>query len=250
MNKLIIGSADKTEQLLETREPFLLIDDGELVDAFLENFSATVFKPKIHSFNPLDGIDYKGARDFAATIYAASPQGENTLTVRNGKRALARLFLANPTRLDKLPNEDEEATATIQDLLLSPLLKRVLCRNPNFRFEGSVIAKLDRAVIGDFDAFVLGQLLIGQFKGQVILSDSGFYLRDFNMNLIRQNRLTVGLTSLSELSHTLQQAVLGIKDKTIYRTTMDDAERLVIYTRHANPSILALQGEGEFLCTS
>lgn len=243
MNTLLIGTADKD---FPTEEPFLLIDDGPIADEFLEQFDCKLFNPYRHSFNPLDGIDYRRARDITDTIYSASPQGENTLTVRNGKRALARLLLANTTRLDNLPAEDEEATATVQDLLLSPILKRVLCRNPNFSFTGSIVAKLDRAKLGDFDCFILAQLLIGQHKGQVIVPDFGFYGRDFHVSLIRQNRLTCGVNYLAELPPKLQQAVLTIKDKKIYRTTKEDAERLITYTSHLNPAKLSDQQGEEF----
>ncbi len=256
MNKLLIGLADKTEQLLETPAPFLLIDDGPIADTFLERYSrAKEFDPNKHSFNPLKGLDYKHARDFAATLYTASPQGENTLTVRNGKRALTRLLL-DTKRLDKLHAStdpgDIEAAATVDDMLLSPVLKSVLCGPPNFTFptggkwSAPVIARLDRAELGDFDAFILGALLIGQYKGQVILSDSAFYLRDFHVALIRQERLTVVVNYLTELSPKLQQAVLGIKDKTIYRTTPEDAERLIVYTKHTNPGTLTNQTGNDY----
>lgn len=249
MNHLLIGAADKTERLLQiTRSPFLLVDDGPIADAFLATFTrAKRFNPTQHSFNPLRGIDYKGARDFAAALYTASPQGENTLTVRNGKRSLARLLLTNTTRLDELGSDDPrdvEALDTVQDLLLSPVLRRVLCNPTNFSFKGMVVAKIDRAQLGDFDAFILASLLIGQCKGQVIVPDGGFYLRDFYTTLIRQNRLTVGIQYLEELTPKLQQAVLSVKDKTIYRTTREDAERLIFFTKHTEPrNITDLEGD-------
>jgi hypothetical protein len=236
MNSLLIGNADKTEKLLQIpKRNFLLIDDGEIADAFLMEYPrARVFDPDLHSFNPLKNIDYRGARNFAATVYTASPEGTNTLTVRNGKRQMAKHILLNPTRLDKLHIKSKdpaliEVLATIEDLLLSPVLTKVLCQPTNFSFKGSIVAKIDRAKFGDFDAFILASLLIGQFKGQIIVPDFGFYGRDIHTSLIRENRLTAGLNSLSECSTTLQQALLGIKDKTVYRTSLEDAQRLVPY---------------------
>jgi len=44
-----------------------------------------VFDPMKHSFNPLKDITYRKAREIADILYTVSPQGENTLTVRNGK---------------------------------------------------------------------------------------------------------------------------------------------------------------------
>lgn len=232
MNHLLIGTGDKTARLLEITKPgFLLIDDGPIADAFEQHFRVRTFNPTEHSFNPLSGIDYKRARDFAAAVYTASPQGENTLTVRNGKRALAKALLDGSQRLDKLTTQDEEVAATIDDLLLSPILRHVLCRPSNFRLTGSVVARLDRAVLGDFDAFLLAALLIGQVKGQLIVPDFGFYGRDMHTSLIRQNRLTAGLNFLDEVPDKLRSTLLSIKDKHISETTYKDAETLAKYAR-------------------
>lgn len=251
MNSFLIGSNDFTGTLLGIAPPgFLLIDDGPIADAFLECFpKAKLFAPSVHSFNPLKGIDYKRARDFADILYSASPQGENTLTVRNGRRALVKLLLANTTgQLDGITGNASdpaiaEALATIDDLLVSPVLRSVLCGGGEpFRFgrKQSVVARLDRAELGDFDALILALFLIGQHKGQVILSDGGFYLRPLHMSLMRQDRLTVGLRFLSELPLTLRHAVLAIEDKRLMRLLPDDAETLIGFTEHpsGNPKNL------------
>jgi len=255
-NKLLVGHADKTEQLLHINGGFLLLAEPDLCAAAQHKFPrAHVFDPLAHSFNPLKDMDYRGARDFAALLYGISPEGGNTLTVRNGRRALTRLLLSNKPRLDKLlpiPLTEMhegtlEALATINDLLLSPVLTNVLCKPTNFSFKPTrkIIAKLDRAKLGDFDALVLGTLLIGQFQGQVIVPDA-FYLREFHTSLIRQNRLIAGLNSFAEVSKTLEQTLLGIKDKLIFRTTPQDAEKLIIYTRHVEPNILVRQTGAEY----
>jgi hypothetical protein len=245
MNTLLVGTADFTDTLLDsTRQPFLLVDDGPIADAFAQIFPrAKLFDPLQHSFNPLRGMDYKRARDFATVLYTASPEGKDTLTVRNGKRALARLVLANTTRLDRVASDEEkdaDALAMIDDVLFSPVLKDVLCRPTNFSFKGSVIARINRAELGDFDAFVLALLLIGQHKGQVVVPDGGFYLRPLHMSLIRQDRLTVGLRYLAELPLSLQQAVLTIEDKHFLKLLPDDAETLIGFTNHptGNPKNL------------
>lgn len=237
MNHALFGNDDFTEQLLQTKQPFLLIDDGPLADAFLEEFPrAKLFDVQRHSFNPLKDIDYKRSRDFAEIVYTASPQGQTTLTVRNGRRALVTLLKAGsladlPSPRDTTDDGEKEALATVADLLASPVLRDVLCGKPNFFFKGSVVAKLDRAVIGDFDAFILASLLIGQSKGQIVMSDSS-YLRDFHLSLIRQNRLTVVARTLSRLSDTLQDELLFVKDKTIGQCTWDDAVVLAKYAGH------------------
>lgn len=234
MNHLALGTADKTEQLLAwtTKRPFLLIDDGPIADVFVERFHAKLFDVTKHSFNPLRRIDYRRARDIAATIYAASPEGKETLTVRNGKRSLTRLLL-NTTRLDRVKSEeerDQEAIQTLDDLLLSPTLKRVLCSPPNFSFKGQVVARLDRSVMGDVDAFLLAALLIGQTQGQVIVPDGGFYLRDMHRQLIRQGRLTAGVSFLGEIkSAELRNALLLVEDKVGQHCLPEDAEVLASF---------------------
>jgi hypothetical protein len=219
MNHLLVGTADKTEQLLTVTKPrFLLIDDGSIADAFLERFpKARVFDPTLHSFNPLGGMDYKRARDFADTVYG----DKDLMTYRDGKRALVKI-LKGAKQLDNLPaiahKGYADAQETIDDLLESPLLKAVLCGGGKpFKFgEGTTVAKLDRAVLGDFDAFLLGSLLIGQHQGQIIVPDFGFYGRPLHLSLIRQGRLTAGLNTLSELGRPddkFRQGVLTIKDR-------------------------------------
>jgi hypothetical protein len=91
MNKIIIGLADKTEALY-TKQGFLLIDDGPICDAFLKRFKrAKEFDPHKHSFNPLSGMTYRKARDLVSVFYGS--EGKDTLTVRNGKRALTRMLM-------------------------------------------------------------------------------------------------------------------------------------------------------------
>lgn len=216
-----------------------MIDDGPIAEAFLEHFpKARLFDPFVHSFNPLAGMDYKRARDFAEILYTASPGGQNTLTVRNGRRTLVRMLLAGPSRLDKLlkPDGDDEAEAVgmVEDLLMSPDLRRVLCGGGKpFKFgEGTTVARLDRAVLGDFDAFVLGSLVAGQHQGQIVVPDFGFYGRLSHITFIRQDRLTVGLNTLSELGKPddkLRQGILTIKDKQGAGCTPDDALELAKY---------------------
>lgn len=253
MNKLLIGYADKTEQLLNLpRGDFLLIADD--IEAFAEHFpDSKIFNPRRTSFNPLP-MSYKQAREFAETLYAVSPEAENTLTVRNGRRALTKLFMSGATRFGDYPSPDQttdpyerEALAMIEDLLLSPVLRRVLCRTPNFALSGQILAKLDRSVLGDHDAFLLASILIARFHGQIVVPDFGFYGQDFHTTLIRQHRLTAGLNSLSEVSRTLTQALLGINEKVVYRVTREDAEKLMFYVdSRGNPNILVEQKPDEF----
>lgn len=242
MNHLLLGAADTTDLLLALTKPrFLLIDDGPVADAFLARFpKARLFTPTVHSFNPLAGMDYKRARDFADILYAASPGGRDTLTVRNGRRALVRLLLAGPGRLSDMPapgevkdDAEKEALGMVEELLMSPVLSRVLCGGGKpFRFgEGTTVAKMNRATLGDFDAFILGALLMGQHKGQIVVPDFGFYGRPLHASFIRQDRLTAGVRLLEEVPRQLAQALLTIPDKHGHGCTFEDADTLAKYAR-------------------
>jgi hypothetical protein len=91
-----------------------------------------VFDPLKHSFNTHKGIDYKKAREIADVLYTVYPQGENTLTVRNGKRALPKALLDSKS-LHKIYG-DEEVNGLVGDLMASPVLECVLCNSTNFSF--------------------------------------------------------------------------------------------------------------------
>ena len=203
---------------------------------------ARVFDPLQHCFNPLKNLTYKTARELADVLYTISPQGENTLTVRNGKRALLQALL-KAERLDEVKG-DEEVNGMIGDLLASPVLRRVLCNPTNFSFNprSLILARINRAELGEFDALVLGLLLIGHFKGQLIIPDFGFYGREAHASLIRENRLVAGVNFLPELSPKLQRSVLLIKDKVAAGATFEDAEVLAKFAglrpdhlRESNP---------------
>jgi hypothetical protein len=229
MNQLYIGF---TRSLELPKGSFLFIDDE-----VPKHPKAKVFDPLKHSFNPLRNIDRKKARSIAAAIYAASPQGENTLTLRNGRRALAHALAETP-RLDKvhvqtaIKGVQEEVEGMLDDVLFTDVVRRALCSEDDFAFTGhntKVFARINRADLGEYDALVLGLLLIENFKGQIIVPDFGFYGRDIHANLIRENRLIVGINFLDELPDKLRQSVLLIKDKKPSGATFEDAVTLARY---------------------
>lgn len=192
---------------------------------------ARIFDPTKHSFNPLKSIDYRKARALADVLYSASPQGDNTLTVRNGRRSLLKALLSS-TRLDEIEG-DEEVRGMIEDLLQSPVLRRVLCsKNNQFSFNpnSTILARINRAELGDFDALILGLFLMEQFKGQVIVPDFGFYGRDVHLSLIRENRLVAGVNFLSELSPKLRNSLL-LEETVASGATFEDAGILADYAR-------------------
>jgi hypothetical protein len=247
MNKFSIGFSNKLDDLLNTKRPYLLVTENVVSVP-----RSTRFDIHKHSFNPLAGIDYKKARDLAALLYSLSPQGENTLTVRNGRRALAKALL-NSTRLDRVRTDDPDAQGIIDELLFSPLLRRIFCGKPNFKLSAdrTIIAHINRADLGETDALLLGNFLALQYQGQIVFEDFGFYGRPLHISLIRQNRLVAGLQYLDELPKSLQQALLGMKHKTIYRVVPSDADALLPYLPlKYNPAELTQQSEGEYKWTN
>ncbi len=226
-NKLYVGR-EKTVEL--PKGGCLLIDD-EVRDV-KEWRRPRVFDPLEHCFNPLKDIDYRKACDLVAVFEAVFPAGQGTLTKEGVPDVLLEALLAGPTRLDTLL-EDKSADPSyvsaqrmIRRLMRSPVLRRVLCNPTNFTFKPNSVnmARIDRAELGDFDALVLGLLLISQFKGQVVVPDFGFYGRDAHVSLIRQKRLIAGVNFLNELPPKLRQAVMLIEDKEASGAIYDDAE--------------------------
>jgi len=210
-----------------------------------------VFDPSIHSLNPLKDIDYKRARDLAEVIYTLYPQGGDTLTVRGGKRALARYFLLYASfekienrlhakqrayELDRKTNEplsptEFEVLGVVSDILLSPVLKKMLATS-NFSFNprSKIVARVNRAELGTFDALAVALLLINHFQGQFVIPDFGFYVRETHVSLLHQNRLIVGINFLSDLPPKLRQ--FALLNKTVPSgTSFSDAEQLAEVAR-------------------
>lgn len=246
MNYLLVGNNKAPIlSLLRKQKRFLLIDAGELIDelSFPKTWDVTFFDATKHTFNPLQKINTTKARALSEIVYTAFPQGENTLTVRNGKRALTKLALKGK-RLDKLPRklpgvkQDDviEAHAAIDDLLLSPILTRVLTAPINFSPDGVLLAKLDPAELGELDCFILGNLLVNLYKGQVVVSDFELYQTRLYRNLIRQNRLIAGISTFAEVPQ-FRERLLLFKDKIGSLCTVKDAETLADYSHFARGSV-------------
>lgn len=227
MNKLQIGfSKDFQNDFSEFRKHgFLLIADEVPHIPKGRTFDLT-----LHSFNPLKDITEKRARELADALYAMTPGGENTLTVRNGRIALQEAFMQSD-RLDRLETKDEEAQRMVKDILFNPIVRRVLCNPTNFSLKPSsvVLLPLNRAELGRKDALILGLIFMNAFQGQLIVPDFGFYGRDAHIALIEQDRLIAGVNFLDELPKQLRQAALLIKDKIPLHATFDDAELLAKY---------------------
>jgi hypothetical protein len=225
MNQLIVG----TKRNIQPRtKPCLFIHDD------VPHISpAKIFDPTKHSLDLFSKITPRRARELAHLLYLAYPEGENTLTVRNGKRTLAPI-LRDAERLDRITTTDDEIRALIDDLLFLPELRNPLCGTKNvfpLRRDTVILARLNRAEIGDFACLLLGFVLISMYKGQIIIPDFGFYGRDTHISLVREKRLIAGVNHLGELPPQLRSACLLIKDKHGAGALYDDAETLAQYAR-------------------
>lgn len=219
MNQLYVGFS---KQVPLPKGGFLLIDDE--VPKIKQWRNPRYFDVDKHSFNPLQGIDETRARELAELLYTIYPQGQNTLTVRNGRWDLAPA-LKNAKRLDLVEGK-EEVQGLMGDVLFSPLLRKVLCSSVNFTFNPNVpnLVRLNRAEIGEFNALVIGLFMLSEFDGQCIVPDGGFYLRDVHTRLIREERLVAGLYNFDELPDKLRKSAWQIADKVFSRASAKDAE--------------------------
>jgi hypothetical protein len=121
----------------------------------------------------------------------------------------------------------------IGTLLMSPMIRNIVGqKETTFESPSVIIANLDRAKLGDTTARLLGGLLIARSKGNVLITDYGFFA---NPLPLPQDRFTVSLNFLDELSPVLKQAVLGIEDKYVFKTNKRDAEELSFYVGLLNP---------------
>ena len=237
---LVVGS-NKSPILSHLPKRFLIVDDGEISDHLPVSHKVTRFDPARHSFNPLKKLQWPKPLELLAIINAIFPQGENTLTRGNADTFLLEALTDKPKRLDylvHLPTDLKntghvEAYRKIHTLLLSPVLKRVLTnqnRTELLNWNGTIIARLNRAEMGDFDCFVLGNLLISSYQGHVIVPDFGFYACPHHVSLIRQKRLTAGVHSLKEKRlAALTDDLLRMGKRIASHATYDDAETIALY---------------------
>jgi hypothetical protein len=232
MNALIVGS-NKMPILRQLPDTFLLIDDGALIDAveLPPRRAVTLFDPAIHSFNPLKGMTYRRAREFIAVLDAVFPEGESTLTRKNANFVILSALMAQPQSLDSLipikaDNAYVDARQKIQTLLFSPVLRSVLTRPTNVSFKGIMLARLNRAELGEFDCFVLANLLISQYPDDI--PDFGFYSCSSHSDLLRQGRLIAGINAFDEVP-TFKHTLLLAPTKIASRCNAEDAKILALY---------------------
>lgn len=122
-------------------------------------------------------------------------------------------------------------------LLLDPVRRNILCQPYSTLTKSVVIANLNRSKIGDLTAKVLGYILMRR-PGQVYIHDLGFFSSDYLASFLPQDRYTVTLQFLRQLTPKLQEAVLAIPEKIVFRTNRADAEDLMFYFGLGNASVL------------
>ena len=235
MNSLTVGT-HKKPLIGNLPDRFLLIDDGELIDQVQlpPRRKAVHFDVSKHSFNPMKDMTYFRAREFISIFNSVFPEGESTLTKRSSNYILLNALLERPKSLSGLIEPDPKSSAhtdafqKVETLLVSPILASVLCKPANFSFNGTILARLDRAALGDFDCFVIANFLISNYKGHVIIPDFGFYGHRGHMSLIRQGRLTAGVNYLEESA--MRNELLLIDHKIASHCTAQDAEVLAGYS--------------------
>lgn len=235
MNAIIVGK-DKTPTIQHLPDTFLLIDDGDLIESLPlpKRRAVTIFDVAKHHFNPLKDMDYRKAREFIQVLDAVYPEGTNTLTRKNSNFILLQTLLDKPEKLSKLlsPKSKDpahtDAYQKIQTLLLSPVLRSVLDEPTNVSFKGIILARLNRAELGEFDSFVLANFLISQYRGNVVIPDFGFYACPIHSALLRENRLIAGINSFDEVP-TFKQRLLLAQKRIPSHCTAEDAEILAQY---------------------
>jgi hypothetical protein len=135
------------------------------------------------------------------------------------------------------PRQRQAALAPLQNkigtLLMSPMIRNIIGQQATtFKNAPIVIANLDRAKLGDTTAKLLGGLLIAGSTGNVMIADYGFFGAPLPLP---QDRFTIAVNFLDELTPMLKQAVMGIDEKYVFKTNKKDAEELSFYVGVLNP---------------
>lgn len=214
---------------------------------------ARIFDPTQHSFNPLHNIDYRKATGIVDIFDALFSRGDSTLTKDTGLDFIADALEDNPTSLETLIDEPGRgaspghiwAYGKVRRLMRSPVLKQMLCTPTNFSFNprSTILARINRAELGDFDALAIGLFLIGHYQGQLVIPDFGFYGRDTHVSLIREQRLIAGVRYLDQLPKQLRNGILLVDQKLAKGVLYDDA---VLLAKHAGLYPDPLRADNDF----
>lgn len=233
MNTAIIGADSYTLLQYLPDPPYLFIDDGALIDQ-LElptHRKITHLDLNIHHLNPVQNANWLKAWAFIENLNATFPASDATITRQDSDFYILQAILKKPGKLEHLikrSKETEYAWKRIQTLLLSDELAKFITKPTNFSLKATVIARLDRSVLGDKLAFFIGNLLMSHYQGSIVVPDYGFYHCGWHTTLIRQNRLTVGIRSFRQVE-ALEDHLLQFERKIASQATPDDAKMLAQY---------------------
>lgn len=235
-NVLIVGLNKRPILDFIPNDNFLLVGDGPEVDAVLaSDRTMRVFDPLSDRLDPLKDMDARRAQEFDSFLGGTFPEGESTLTKATARWQILQALRDNPGTLEELLDSFpatkayDYARQLIGRLLYSDVLKGVLSSPRNVSLTGTIVAKLDRAALGDFDAFVIGNLLMLLYEGgSVVVPEFGFYACTFHTKHLRQNRLIAGINALAEVPK-LRSELLLVGTKIGSRATAEDADTLATY---------------------
>jgi hypothetical protein len=130
----------------------------------------------------------------------------------------------------------------MDDLLLSATMQNIFGQaRTTFRLDRGmiVIANLNRAAVGDRDAFMLGSFLLARAEAPVYIGDLGFFRSDHLAGLFSRGGYTAAVRFLDDLAPGLRRAVMDpATDKYVFQTARKDAEELAYYVGVDNPQTL------------
>jgi hypothetical protein len=151
----------------------------------------------------------------------------------------------NWEQINANPKQYESAIAFLQAkvgmLLMAPTIRNVVAQATLLTPSDTIlIANLDRAKLGDTTARLLGGLLMVRSSGPLYVHNFGFFAgrSDGLTSLFPQERLTLTLNYLDELTPRMRQELLNIEDKYVFRSNRKDAEELAFYLGLSNPQVL------------
>ena len=210
MNQLNVGRRARNE--IPVRGSFLYIG-SDFPDP--TEHRAQVFDPSVDRFNTTAHLDHIGARDLADHLYDLYPKSD-TLRVRDGRRALARLLYDNALKRKRgvylnhlasttAPTDPGTADAIelLQDIFMSPVLDRVFGGSSTHTLNRNrTFASIDRSKHGRQDALAIAFALIASYRGPTIIEDLNFIGRDAHAELIHQDRLIAAVRNLEQLKLT------------------------------------------------
>jgi hypothetical protein len=160
------------------------------------------------------------------------------------KKCTDPVVLKNWATLEEKKKEYALGFATLERnlgmLLMSPTIRNIVGQ-PKSSIEGDIlIANLDRAKLGDLTAKLLGGLLIARSTGHIYIHNFGFFASgsDALVALFPQERLTISLRFLEELTPKVRQEVLSIEDLYVFKTNKKDADELAFHVGLMNPRVL------------